>query len=67
MTDERKDNQTRNTDNDTGNDHENELEFDRDFTTWDKLKDKGLLTPEAEERIRHDLEKARDEEDENAR
>ena len=43
--------------------HKNELEFDRDFTTWDKLRDKNLITPEAEERVRRDLEQAKQEAD----
>jgi hypothetical protein len=67
MADEQNDNQTNDRGNTTGNDHKNELEFDRDFTTWDKLKDKDLITPEAEERIRRDLEEARDEDDEKGR
>ncbi len=36
--------------------HENQLEFDRDYATYDKLQERGLLNPEMEEKIRKDLE-----------
>jgi hypothetical protein len=36
--------------------HENQLEFDRDYATYDALQKKGLINPELEERIREDLE-----------
>ena len=36
--------------------HENQLEFDRDYATYDVLQKKGLINDELEERIREDLE-----------
>jgi len=39
--------------------HENQLEFDRDYATYDALQKRGLLNPEMEERIREDLEGSR--------
>lgn len=36
--------------------HENQLEFDRDYTTYDKLKDTGLISEEREEAVRRELE-----------
>lgn len=36
--------------------HENQLEFDRDYATYDVLQKKGLISPELEEKIRSDLE-----------
>ncbi len=36
--------------------HENQLEFDRDYATYDVLEKKGLINPELEEKIREDLE-----------
>ena len=36
--------------------HENQLEFDRDYATYDVLERKGLINPELEEKIREDLE-----------
>jgi hypothetical protein len=36
--------------------HENQLEFDRDYATYDVLQKKGLISEELEEKIREDLE-----------
>lgn len=36
--------------------HENQLEFDRDYATYDVLEKKGLINEELEEKIREDLE-----------
>lgn len=36
--------------------HENQLEFDRDYATYDVLQKKGLINEELEEKIREDLE-----------
>ncbi len=36
--------------------HENQLEFDRDYATYDKLQERDLLNPEMGEKIRKDLE-----------
>ncbi len=36
--------------------HENQLEFDRDYTTYDKLKDTGLISEAREEAVRRELE-----------
>lgn len=36
--------------------HENQLEFDRDDTTYDKLKDTGLISEAREEAVRKELE-----------
>ena len=35
---------------------ENQLEFDRDYATYDVLQKKGLINKELEENIREDLE-----------
>lgn len=40
--------------------HGNQLEFDRDYTTFEKLKDTGLISKEREEAVREDLEKGKD-------
>lgn len=37
--------------------HENQLEFDRDYATYDVLQKKGLINEELEEKIREDLER----------
>lgn len=39
--------------------HENQLEFDRDYTTYDKLKDTGLISEAREEAVRRELEEDR--------
>lgn len=44
--------------------HENQLEFDRDYTTYDKLKDTGLISEAREEAVRKELEKDRPEDGE---
>ena len=36
--------------------HENQLEFDRDDTTFEKLKDTGLISEAREEALRRELE-----------
>ena len=36
--------------------HENQLEFDRDDTTFEKLKDTGLISEAREEAVRRELE-----------
>ncbi len=41
--------------------HENQLEFDRDDTTFEKLKDTGLISEAREEAVRKELEKDRPE------
>jgi hypothetical protein len=37
--------------------HENQLEFDRDYATYDKLQERDFLHRETEEKIRKDLER----------
>ena len=35
--------------------HENQLEFDRDYATYDALRGKGLINEDEEEKVREDL------------